>query len=182
MLTRVPCAGKDSHRRPGDPVIHLLCDCGTLVSLQPPAGARTVSCRACGRVLDVPDPASPGIGDEEPGPIAAPPPSSAAVHAHPRPPAPVFEADARLDTVVLEREAARQGALAGIVLAGGGIGAFALALLPPWSPPARSAAAAGVLFAALAAWAAFRAARASCLAAVALAQRQSEIVRTMERG
>jgi hypothetical protein len=167
-------------------VIHLVCDCGTLVSLQPPAGARTLSCRACGRVLDVPDPASPGIGDEEPGRLPLPAAGQAPVHAtaaapH-RIPVPAFASDGRLDTQRLEREAARQGALGTIVLLGGAAAGAGLALLPPWSPPARSAAAAAVLFAAVAAWSAFRASRASCLAAVALAQRQGEILRAMERG
>jgi hypothetical protein len=169
---------------PGEPLIHLLCDCGALVSLAPPAGARSVSCRACSRVLEVPDPASVGWEPPSPGepaPVRPAAPAPAAPPPPPHRPVPVFATDERLDTRSLEREAARQGALGRVVLVGGILAAAAGGLLLDAPPAARAALAAGLLFVAVAAWALFRAARASCLAAVALAQRQAEIVRSLER-
>lgn len=164
-------------------MIHLLCDCGSLVSVAPPAGARSLSCRSCGRVLEVPDPASVGhvpaasiAPAPAPFPRAAPEPAGAP----PTQSAPVFQSDERLNLRDLEREAARQGTLGRVVLLGGFLGAAAAPLLHA-SFAARVAVAASVLFVAVAAWSGFRAARASCLAAVALAQRQMEMVRGMER-
>jgi hypothetical protein len=163
-------------------VLHLVCACGSLVSVQPPAGARSARCRACGRVLEVPDPASLGIepGQEPPAraPAQAPAPSHGAV---PPARAPVFDADERLNLFVLEREANRLLVLGRLVLAAGLLGAGGAALLPGRTTPERGLLAAVVLFAAVAAWAGFRGARASCLASVAIAQRQREMLQRMAR-
>ena len=166
-------------------MLHLVCACGSLVSVQPPAGARSARCRACGRVLEVPDPASLGIetGPEPPAQSAAPaplpPPSHGAVPPAARPP--VFDADDRLNLFVLEREANRRLVLGRLVLAAGVLAAAGAALLPGRTTAERGLLAAVVLFAAVAAWAGFRGARASCLASVAIAQRQREMLQRMAR-
>jgi hypothetical protein len=69
-----------------------------------------------------------------------------------------------------------------LALAAGLLGAGAAFLLPGWSMAGRTLVAGASLFASTAAWTGFHAARATCLAAVALAQRQREILRSVARG
>ena len=64
-----------------------------------------------------------------------------------------------------------------MVLLSGLVGAGAGAVLPGLGRETRVLAGAGALFGALAVWTLFRGARAACLASVALAQRQREILR-----
>ena len=163
-------------------MIHLVCGCGALVSSAPLPGARTVECRSCGRSLEIPDPAGIGL---EAAPIPAPvdfgrPPVPAPAGGPPS--MPVFEADERLNLYLLEREAARLQFVGRLVLVGGLAGAAVVAALPGKTPAERVVLGAGVLFGAVAGWCGLRAARASCLASVALAQRQREILRAVSRG
>lgn len=155
-------------------MIHLVCDCGALVSTAPPPGTREVPCRACGKALRVPSPEALGLG-------AVPPPVPVVVSV-PLPPVhepPRFDADERLDLVALEREAARLHVMGRITAAAGPVGAVVAAVLPGLGEETRVLCGAGALFAAAAAWTLFRGARASCLASVALAQRQREILRRL---
>ena len=161
-------------------MIHLVCECGALVSVPPGTGGRPVPCRSCGRVVEVPAADALGL-DLPPPPLPAPVPAPLP----PSPPAsagPVFDSDARLNLRVLEGEAARLLLTGRIVLVAGFAAAAAALLLPGWTGAERGAGVGGALFAAVAAWIAFRAARASCLASVALAQRQREILRSVSRG
>ena len=166
-------------------MIHLVCDCGALVSALPMPGPRSVPCRACGKVVEVPDAAAVGLDPAgapgaawraPPAPVAIPAPVAAAPH-----PIPAFDADERLDLRVLEREASRLRVMGVLVLAAGILGAAAAGVIPGRAPAEKALLAAACLFAATAGWAGLRAARASCLAAVALAQRQREILRGMAR-
>jgi hypothetical protein len=126
------------------------------------------------------------LGTPSPVAVAAAAPAAVRVveapPSFPPPSVPAFDADDRLNLRVLEREAARLLVLGRLVLAGGILGAGIAATLPGWSPAGRVLVAGASLFAATAAWAGFRAARASCLASVALAQRQREILRSVARG
>ena len=174
-------------------MIHLVCACGALVSVPPGTGARSVPCRSCGRGVEVPDTASlrleagpapvvpaPIPANQPPVPAPLPPPPPGRVHAsvpgH-APALPAFDTDDRLNLWVLEREAARLAVLGKLVLAAGFAGALGAALIPGRIPAERALLASAVLFVAVAGWSGLRAARASCLASVALAQRQREILR-----
>jgi hypothetical protein len=95
---------------------------------------------------------------------------------------PVFDADDRLNLRILEREASRLLVMGRLLLAGGILGAAAAAIVPGRTAAERVLYAGAILFAATAGWSGFRAARTACLAAVALAQRQREILRTLARG
>ena len=156
-------------------MIHLVCECGVLVSATPAPGSRSIPCRACGRSLAVPDPDSLGLPAAASSSAASLAP--APVPLPPVPDLPRFDADERLDLVALEREAARMKAMGWIAAMGGFVGAGAAAVLPGFEAETRVAAGAASLFAAVAGWTLFRGARAACLAAVALAQRQREILR-----
>lgn len=162
-------------------MLHLVCDCGALLTLAPAAAGRTVSCRACGATRLVPDPAALGlaeaVGEPARAPSAAPAPPVPA--ADPR--TPLFGHDDRLDLPVLERHAARMGALAALAWVAGLLGAGGVYLVSSRPAPEKALLAMASIFAALLAWAGFRAARAAALAAVALAQRQREIVQGMGR-
>lgn len=174
-------------------MIHLVCDCGSLVSIAPPAGTRAVECRSCRRVLDVPDPAALGV-EFTPAPVPAPIPANdppvpapvpaAAPPAASAPPRPVpsFDTDDRLNLRSLEREVARLALMGRLVAAAGLIGAGAALALPGRGPAERVLLAGAALFAALAGWSGLRAARSACLASIVLAQRQREILRGMARG
>ncbi len=168
----------------GDALIHLVCDCGALVSSPPVPGPRTVPCRACGKVHEVPGEEALGLDPLPPAPPPDPgePDSAAAPRAAPGPvvaPMPVFDADERLNLRILEREAARLLVMGRLVLAGGVLGAAAAAVVPGRTPAERALYAGAFLFASTAGWSGFRAARAACLASVALAQRQREILRSV---
>jgi hypothetical protein len=149
-------------------VIHVLCDCGALASSPPLPGAGSVPCRACGKAIPIPDAGDLGIdAGAAPAPVPVPPQG------------PRFDADERLDLRALESEAARLLVTGRLVLAGGLLGAGAAAVLPGPGAEVRVLAGAAALFAAIAGWTLFRGARASCLAAVSLAQRQREILRRL---
>ena len=154
-------------------MIHLVCDCGALVSTPPSPGPREVPCRSCGKGISVPGAGEVGL--EAP---AAPPAPRPAVAAPPVPAEPPrFDADERLDLVVLEREAARLQAMGVLALVAGAAGAGAAAVVPGLPDAVRVMAGAAALFVAVAAWTLFRGARAACRAALALAQRQRELLR-----
>jgi hypothetical protein len=167
-------------------VIHLVCDCGALVSASPLPGATTATCGACGRAREIPDPAGLGLEAVRPRPLPAGDlPGPAPVPQHPGGAAfdiPTFDSDERLDLFALEREAVRLQFVGRLVLVAGFLGAAAAAAIPGRTPAERALLAAVALFGAVAGWCGFRAARASCLASVALAQRQREILRGMVRG
>ena len=178
---------------PEERLIHLVCACGALVSVPPGTGARSVPCRSCGMAVEVPDTASlrleagpapvvpaPIPANRPPVPAPLPPPTPARGYAPPpvhSPALPAFDTDERLNLWVLEREAARLGVMGRLVIAAGLVGALGAALIPGRIPAERVLLAAAVLFVAVAGWSGIRAARASCLASVALAQRQREILR-----
>ncbi len=165
-------------------MLHVVCDCGGLVSAPPGRGSRTVTCRACGRVKEVPDAAALGLDGAAalppvvPAPVPVPLPEGAA----PGPHLPTFGADQRLDLRALERHAERMlvlgrvAAAAGILAAGGAVG------FSSRTPAERTVLASACLLGALLAWAALRGARAAALASIALAQRQREILRSVARG
>jgi hypothetical protein len=97
-------------------------------------------------------------------------------------PGPEFGADERLNLRVLEREAERLLVTGRILLVAGLLGAGIPLLLPGWTRAEMAVAVGLSLFLATVAWIALRAARASCLATIALAQRQREILRSVARG
>jgi len=155
-------------------LIHLVCDCGALVSTAPPPGTREVPCRACGKALRVPDAEALGLG-------AAPPPVPVVVST-PLPSVPGmprFDADERLDLVALDREAARLLVMGRLTALAGPVGAAVAAILPGLGDEVRVLCGAAALFAAAAGWILFRGARAACRASIALAQRQREFLRRM---
>ncbi len=158
-------------------MIHLVCDCGALVSTPPAPGPRDVPCRECGKAVRVPDAAALGL--ETKGGAVPPAPAPVPVPLPLPPDLPRFDADERLDLVVLEREAARLLVMGRMSAAAGAVGVGAAAILPGVGEPTRVLLGAGILFAAVAAWTLFRGARAACLASVALAQRQREILRRL---
>ncbi len=181
-------------------MIHLVCDCGSLVTVPPGTGARPVSCRACGRSLEVPDTGTLGAEAAAPPPVPAPIPSNdppvpallpaagrqpaggVPAQVHDRAPAlPAFDTDERLNLWVLEREAARLAVMGRLVLTGGILGALGVVAMPGRTPAERGLLAAAILFTAVAGGSGLRAARASCLASVALAQRQREILRGLSQ-
>ena len=152
-------------------MIHLVCDCGALVSTPPAPGPRDLPCRECGKVLRVPDPSDLGLEARKAPSVPLPLP--------PPPDLPRFDADERIDLVALEREAARLLVMGRMAAAAGAVGVVAAAILPGLAEQTRVLLGAGILFTAVAGWTLFRGARAACLATVALAQRQREILRRM---
>lgn len=165
-------------------MLHVVCECGALVSAPAGPGPRTVPCRACGRKKEIPDPAALGLAEAAalppvvPAPMPVPIPDGAAPGPHP----PTFGTDDRLDLRNLERHAERMLLLGRIAWAGGLLAAAAAAALSSRTPAEKTVIASACLLGALLAWAALRGARAAALAAVALAQRQREILRSVAKG
>lgn len=174
-------------------MLHLVCDCGSLVSVAPPPGARSARCKACSAVLEFPDPAGFGLPSGElprstapavPPPAASgspvpPPQAGSAPAASPAPP--IFPSDERLDLRGLEHHAARLGALSSLALLAGFAGVFGAAVLPDRMPADRILLGSACLFAGLVGWAACRGARGAARATVALAERQREMLQEASR-
>ena len=177
-------------------MLHVVCDCGALLSVPPGTPGRTVKCRACGRSREVPEAASLGLeGAAGPPPAQGgpqrrsahvPAPIPAPLHAPTHPPGPAmppitFGSDQRLDLRDLERHAARLQVLSGMAWFAGLLGAAGAFAFSSRTPAERAVLACVCLFASLLGWASLSAARAAAQAAIVLAERQREIVRALGR-
>lgn len=160
-----------------DALYHLVCTCGVTVTVPDSATGSFHPCKACGAAIPLPPESVRAALRREQG---LPVPATAAGAEGARAPL-EFGQDERLDLSRLERRAHQCSALAGVSLVAGLVGAVLAVLLVPGEPTLRALVALPLFLAGLLAWAAFRALHTSSLAALVLAERQTELLRATSR-